>query len=224
MEYKLIINSKNYEESTLENFNQILKACENLNDYAKDLDVEIILCPSIIDLKESTKSNITIYSQHIDPKYPGAQTGFIIPKLIKSLGVKGSLISHSEHILNYDQIEKNIGFCKENDLFSCVCARDEKSAEKISKFHPDFIAVEPKELIGGDISISTAKPELITKSLEVISQVKPIPKLLVGAGVKNQEDVKKSVELGAKGILVASGVVKAQDIEGAIKDLLDGFK
>ncbi len=41
--------------------------------------------------------------------------------------------------------------------------------------------------------------------------------------MKDREDVKKAVELGAKGILVASGVVKSENPEEAISDLLMGF-
>jgi triosephosphate isomerase len=55
-----------------------------------------------------------------------------------------------------------------------------------------------------------------------VNSVEKIP-VLCGAGVKNGEDVRKAKELGAKGILVASGVVKAENPEEAIRDLLEGF-
>ena len=228
MEYKLIINCKNYTESTLNNFSKILTVCEKLMPKAKKLGVDIILCPSILDLKDASKSKVKIYAQHIDVKEIGAQTGYVVPQLIKDLGISGTLISHSEHILDLKEILKSIEIAKKFDLETCVCARDSSAAKKISKFGPQFIAVEPKELIGGDISISTAKPELITKSLRAISPLLSSPSilsptLLVGAGVKNSKDVKKSIELGAKGILVASGVVKAKNIQKAIEELLDGF-
>ena len=44
--------------------------------------------------------------------------------------------------------------------------------------------------------------------------------VLCGAGIHTGEDVKKSRELGAKGILVASGVVKAKDQRKALKELI----
>ena len=47
--------------------------------------------------------------------------------------------------------------------------------------------------------------------------------LIVGAGVKNSMDVKISQDLGAKGVLVASGVTKADDPEAAVRDLCSGF-
>ena len=84
---------------------------------------------------------------------------------------------------------------------------------------PDFIAVEPAELIGGDISISSAQPGLITKSVNAAGKVP----LLIGAGIKNSKDVEIGIGLGAKGILVASGIVKDKNIDEAILDLLQGF-
>ena len=88
---------------------------------------------------------------------------------------------------------------------------------------PDFVAVEPPELIGGDISVSKAQPELVKDSVEAVKAVSPDVKVLCGAGVKNGEDVKSALELGAKGVLLASGVVKAKDAEAVMRDLIKGL-
>jgi triosephosphate isomerase len=222
MKYKLIINCKNYEESTGNEFSKILDACVALHDKAKQYDVDLIVVPSTIDLKDSVKS-VQTYAQHIDVKNPGSQTGYVVPKILKNIGVKGTLISHSEHLLENSLIEETILKAKELGFETCVCARDPHAAYEVSKFAPDMIAVEPQELIGGDISISTAKPEIITDSINAIANSEHKPLLLVGAGIKNRGDVSKAVELGAMGILVASGVVKAPHIYNAIDDLLEGF-
>ena len=92
----------------------------------------------------------------------------------------------------------------------------------IAFLEPDMIAMEPPELIGGDISVSTARPEAIVETIEAVKSVKSVP-VLVGAGIKNGQDVKKAIELGAKGVLVASGIVKAKDPKKAINDLVDGM-
>lgn len=218
--YKLVINLKTYEESFDSNAVKIAKLCKELEKEAKKRDVEIVLCPNMIDLKDVRDQKVNVYFQHFDDFRFGANTGFIPVDFVKELKVRGSLISHSEHILSLKEIEKRVKLLNELSLESVVCARDVKTAKKIAKFKPTYIAVEPKELIGGDISISTAKPQLIVKSLEAVGSIP----LLVGAGVKTREDVKKSIELGAKGILVASGVVKAKDVKAAIYDLLLGFE
>lgn len=217
--YKLIINLKNYEESTNENAIKIAKICKKLEKAAKKKDVEIILCPSILDLKDVVKQKVKVFSQHIDDYNYGAHTGYIIPSAIKKAGAIGTLINHSEHRLTLKKIENEIKIAKELKLISCVCTRNVKETEKIAKLNPDFIAVEPKELIGGDISISTAKPELIKNSVKASKKIQ----LLAGAGVKNSLDVKTAIKLGSIGILVASGVVKSKNIEKTITELLSGF-
>lgn len=221
MEYKLIINLKTYEESTDKKAIKIANICKELAPLAKKKKVEIILCPQYIDLKDIIKTKITTFSQHLDDINYGSHTGYIVPNVIKQIGAKGSLINHSEHNLAEDlkKLESTINAAKSTNLITCVCARDEKIARKITKFKPDYIAVEPKELIGGDISISTANPNLIKKSIKAVGNIP----LLVGAGIKNKQDVKIAIELGAKGILVASGVVKAKNIKAAITDLIEGF-
>lgn len=219
MKYKLIINLKTYEESTCENAIKIAKIAKKLESEATKKDVEIILCPQNIDIKDIANIGVKTYSQHIDAISFGANTGWVVADSVKKAGSNGTLISHSEHILELNEIDKRIKICREAGIECCVCARTKKDVSEISKLNPDYIAVEPKELIGGDISISTAKPELIEESVKA---VKGIP-LLVGAGVKNSTDVKKGIELGARGILVASGVVKAKDIEKTLKELISGF-
>ncbi len=219
MKYKFIINFKIYKEAICENAIKIAKICKKLEKRAKKKNVEIILAVVATDIKDIVKTKVKTYSQHIDNFDFGSHTGFIIPSLIKFVGVKGSLINHSEHRIDFKKIEENIKALGKIKLESCVCAENSKEVKKIVKFKPDFIAIEPRELIGGNISISTAKPELIKNSLKV---AKKIP-LLVGAGIKNKNDVKKAIEFGASGILVASGIVKAKNIEKAILDLLEGF-
>ncbi|MFH1229459.1 MAG: triose-phosphate isomerase, partial [Candidatus Aenigmatarchaeota archaeon] len=84
--------------------------------------------------------------------------------------------------------------------------------------------IEPPELIGGDISVSTAQPEIIKTAVNCVKSVSPNTKVLCGAGVKTSEDVRKSIELGASGVLLASGVAKAPDIKKAMEELINGMK
>lgn len=219
MKYKLIINLKAYEEGLGENALVLANICKSLEKEANAKNVEIILCPSMVDIKDIVRSGVKTYSQHIDNYDYGAHTGSVIPHSIKCAGASGSLINHSEHRIDSSEITANISILKELGLKSCICVENASEVKKVSKFKPDYIAVEPKELIGGDISISTAQPSLISDS---VTKANKIP-LLVGAGVKNGKDVKVAVKLGSMGILVASGVVKVKDPKGAILDLLSGF-
>ena len=220
MEQILLINLKTYGEGTGEKAKELAKAAEKL----RNEDVEIILAVQPADIQMIAKEvNIPVFSQHVDPVSFGSHTGWILPESVKQAGATGTLLNHSERQIDTETLKKSIFRCREIGLRIVVCADTPEKAKEVASLKPDYIAIEPPELIGGDISVSKAKPEVITQSIEKVNEVENIP-VLCGAGVKNREDVSKAKELGAKGILVASGVVKADNPEEAIKDLLEGFR
>ncbi|RLF32039.1 MAG: triose-phosphate isomerase [Candidatus Aenigmatarchaeota archaeon] len=211
----IIVNMKTYLQSIGE---KAIKLAKSAAKVSEKTGAEIILAPQLTDLKEVAKI-VPAYSQHIDPIEPGAHTGHVLGESLKDAGATGVIINHSEDVVPFDDIKKNIEKARSLGLTTVVCAPSAIEAEEIAKFSPDFIAVEPPELIGGDISVSTAKPELIEETVKGVHKVNPNIKVLCGAGVKTGKDVKKAMELGAEGILVASGVVKAEDPEAALMDL-----
>ena len=91
-------------------------------------------------------------------------------------------------------------------------------ARSLAAFRPTAIAVEPPELIGSGVSVSTARPEVVEESVKVIKAVSPQTLALVGAGVSNATDLKKAMELGAEGVLLASAYVKAKDPETWLRE------
>ena len=56
------------------------------------------------------------------------------------------------------------------------------------------------------------------KAADAVKNAKNSTKLLCGAGIVSGEDVAKAIELGSKGILVASGIIKANDWNKIIND------
>ena len=96
-------------------------------------------------------------------------------------------------------------------MISIVCVKDIAEVKKYVRLDPDFIAIEPPELIGSGKSVSKEKPELIVKAASIVNSSKNKTKLLCGAGIVSGEDVSKAIELGSKGILVASGIIKAKN-------------
>gem|GEM_PF-1918602 len=101
---------------------------------------------------------------------------------------------------------------------TCVCANTSRVGKALAALSPEMIAVEPPELIGSGISVSKAKPQVITNSVRMIKAVNPKIHVLCGAGVTTGEDVATALRLGSEGILVASGVVKAKDHEAVLRD------
>lgn len=214
----IIVNYKAYEEVEGSRGAMISGICEEV---AKESGVSIVVSPPQVQLSSTASLvDIPVLAQHVDAFTPGSRTGWITPSMVKAAGAKGTLINHSEHPVSLDYIAKVVALCKELDLVTVVCADTVDTARDIAPFGPDFIAVEPPELIGGDISVTTAKPEVVSDAVKAVHEVDPFIKVLCGAGVKTGNDVKVAIELGAEGVLLASGVVKASSIKSALRELI----
>jgi triosephosphate isomerase len=147
----------------------------------------------------------------------------MIPELLKISKVNGSLINHSEHRITSKEIQKLVLKLKELKMTSIVCVKDVAEVKKYAKLNPDYIAIEPPELIGSGKAVSKEKPGLIIKAAEAVKSAKNNTKLLCGAGIVSGEDVTKAVELGSKGILVASGIIKAKNWNKIISEFAEAL-
>ena len=203
-----IINCKNYEEIAGEKIIKFVKMAEKIS---KKYKVKIAISPPQHLIGLVANSSIPIFAQHIDDHKVGSTTGYIIPELLKKSKVKGSLINHSEHRISSSEIQKLVLKLKELKMISIICVKDVAEVKKYSKLNPDYIAIEPPELIGSGKAVSKEKPELIEKAAKAVESAKNNTKLLCGAGIVSGQDVAKALELGSKGILVASGIVKVKD-------------
>jgi triosephosphate isomerase len=213
----LLINFKTYEEGTGE---RGLKMAKIIEKVAAERGANIAIAVQIAEIHRiSSEVSIPVYSQHMDGIHFGANTGWILPETIKAAGAIGTVLNHAEHQMETERLRESIDRAKEIRLRTVVCANTPDFAKGVAKFSPNYIAVEPPELIGGTVSVSTAKPEVITNSLKVVGKIP----LLVGAGVKTKEDVKKGIQLGASGIFVASAVMKALNPEKIVKELAEGL-
>ena len=157
-------------------------------------------------------------AQHVDNAKVGSTTGFVIPELIKKSGAKGSLINHSEHRIPSKEIAQLVQRLKKLKMTSVVCVKNVAEAKKYARLNPDYIAIEPPELIGSGKAVSKERPGLITNAAIAVKKAKNKTKLLCGAGIVSGQDVAKSIELGSKGILVASGIVKAKNWKKIIEE------
>ena len=128
-------------------------------------------------------------------------------------GHVGTLLNHSDYRLDFKMIEETM--LNLEGIKVCVCCKDVEEGIKIAGFNPDWLAFEPPELIGNkEKSVSSERPEDIRR---LVSSVQC--SVLVGAGVHDAEDVRVALEMGAKGILVATDVVKAVDPEKELREL-----
>ena len=216
----IVLNFKTYPEARGMNGLRLSQIAQKVADKTH---LNIIVCPQAIDLKEiAPKLNIPVFAQHVDNLAPGKSTGSIVIESIAECNVHGSLLNHSEKRLDPEDIKQTVLRMKEIDLKTIVCVRDNKEAKKIASMkpvRPDFVAIEPPELIGGELSVSTAKPDIIKKSVQTCQEVN----VLVGAGIKDNNDMKMALVYGAKGVLLSSHFVHAKDPEKFLLDLVAGL-
>lgn len=163
--------------------------------------------------------SLEVWSQHLDPVGQGGFTGWLEPKTAMHRGAQGTIINHAEHKVEMDHVKRLLPQLP--DSFPvCGCAADLEEAKSLAEMGPTFIAVEPPELIGGDISVTTADPSIVSDTVAVVKATNPDVRVLCGAGVKNGQDVATAIKLGAEGVLLASGVTKASDVASVLNDLV----
>jgi triosephosphate isomerase len=217
----IVLNVKTYDEAT---WLKALEIAKLMDKISKETDTSMGIAVQATDISLCAKNvSIPVFAEHIDPVKPGSHTGWTLPEAIKAAGAVGTLINHSEHRLKLADIDICITRVKELELDHIVCSNNISTSKAIAAFSPNFIAVEPPELIGGDISVTSADPGIISGSVDEVRSVDKKVKVLCGAGVKNGKDVAKAVELGSDGVLLASGIVKAKDKEKVIRDLASGL-
>jgi triosephosphate isomerase len=215
----LIINFKNYEEVL---GGRAVKLAKAAHQVAEKLKVEIVVAPPQPSLALIAKNvSIPVISQHVDDEKMGASTGFFVPEIAKSCGAVGSLINHSEHRIEMKSIASLVERIRNIGMTSIVCAREPHEVLEISAFKPDFIAIEPPQLIGSGRAVSKENPAIITKSIQGAGSRSSI---ICGAGITDEGDVAKAMDLGSHGILVASGIVKASSWHEKIAELAFGMK
>jgi triosephosphate isomerase (TIM) len=217
----LVINLKNYNEISGDNSTKIVQDAKNASLLNHK---DIIIAPPPSSILALSKIRIPLVSQHVDDVPLGATTGFIVPEIIKSYGAVGSLINHSEHKIGHSHIKNLVKRLRELDMISIVCADDLDEVKAVSQFSPDFLAIEPPELIGKGVAVSKANPSIIKDSVKVVKGVSSEVKVLCGAGIVDKYDVEKASELGAEGILISSGVVKSSSWYSKILELSSVLK
>jgi len=215
-----IVNFKTYSESTGDN---ALKLAKAVKEVRSETGKEIIVAPQFSDIYPVAKVGVPVFAQHIDSIAPGSHTGHVLAEAVKEAGAIGTLINHSERQLELAEIEAAINAARRVGLLTVVCANDIAKASAVAAFKPDFVAVEPPELIGSGIPVSKANPEIVRGTVKAVQNVAPDVGVLCGAGISKGEDVRAALELGTKGVLLASGIVKAQDPKKALVQLVEGI-
>lgn len=212
----IVVNFKAYAEASGERAVELARICKKVGEETR---IRIVAAVQVADLEKCVGTGVECWVQHVDPETPGKHTGYVVIEDVLAAGAKGTLLNHSEHKLDWEVLMatmKRIDF----KLETCICAATVDEARRVCYLKPDYVAYEPPELIGSkDKSVSSEKPEVIK---DVVHSAKC--SVLVGAGVHKAEDVKVGLELGARGVLVASDVVLSKEPEKELRELVSAFK
>ncbi|MFA5828766.1 MAG: triose-phosphate isomerase [Candidatus Shapirobacteria bacterium] len=214
----ILVNFKIYRETFGEGATRLAAACKIV---AEKTGVQIIPVVSAIDAYRIIKEvGMEVMVQHTDGMVEGTKSGFVSTEQAVLAGISGSLVNHSEHKVKPGTIKKMLAVWPEK-FKSVVCIQTQGQTERWAKnIKPDFIAYEPSYLIAcQERSVATEKPEVIEK---IVDRYRGIP-VLVGAGIHSVEDVRISLSLGAKGILISSFIVKSANPEADLLKLAEVF-
>jgi triosephosphate isomerase len=207
MKFYIIINFKTYRQgkATIKLAKEIQKIDKNIIIGVQPEEVALV--------SKSTK--LEVFSEHCDYQTPGKNTGFILPEGLKAVGAKGVFLNHSEHPISITKIEKTVKHCKKVGLKTAVFADTLEHAIKIKKFRPDFLIIEPPELVGGEKSITTARQGLIKS----IKRKLKYP-FIVGAGIRDNHDIILAGKLGSSGVALSSAIMTSKKPSLVLKKLL----
>ena len=217
---RIVVNAKAYLEVTgAAGGLRLARACVRATEAT---GAAIALAPPLAELASLARHrsiDIPLFGQHCDAREPGAATGWVTAEALAAAGASGSIVNHAEHKLPHDDVGRIVSRLAASGLASLVCADSLAEARALAAFKPTMLAVEPPELIGGDVSVTSADPAIVSDAVKAVRKVAPKTLVLCGAGVKTGADVAAALRLGAHGVLLASGVVKARDPLAALKDL-----
>lgn len=218
----VIVNVKTYPQATGRRLDAFL---DDVADVAAGED-RLAFAVQAADLHRAAapERDLTVLAQHVDPDPLGSHTGAVTPEAVRDADAVGSLINHAERQVPDDHVRAAVVRLRDLDLASVVCADDLDAARRVAGTGPDMVAIEPPELIGGAVSVTSADPDIVADGVEAVRSVDEGIAVLCGAGVKTGDDVAKAVELDADGVLLASGVVKAKDPAKVLEDLLGGLE
>ena len=189
-------------------------------DVAAETAADVAIAPQAADIAAVGDTGIETWAQHVSPVEPGSRTGSTLAERVAANGATGTLINHSEKRLRLADIDAAIDAAERAGLDTIVCANNPEQIAAVTALGPDAVAVEPPELIGTGTPVSQADPDIVRNAVEAAAEIDPSVDVLCGAGISTREDVQAAADLGAEGVLLASGVAKAEDPAAALRALV----
>jgi triosephosphate isomerase len=183
-------------------------------------DARIAVAPQAAHLERVAATGVETWAQHVSPVDHGSNTGTTLAEAAADAGATGTLLNHSEKRLKLADVDAGLRAAERAGLETVACANNPRQSGAVAALGPDAVAVEPPELIGGDVSVATADPAVVEDSVAAVNAVDESVETFCGAGVSDGSDVAAAGDLGAEGVLLASAVAKADDPRAVLEDLV----
>ena len=208
---------KTYKQSTGD---QVIKLLSSVKKIIAKTNVPIIAVAQATDIYRIRKElDIEVWAQHVDPIDPEKNTGWISPYSVKEAGATGILINHSEHKVKEKVIIETIKKARQYNLKIVLIGQTVEMIKKFDSFDIDFLSFEKEDLIASPISMIDQQEETIKSLVKIVKHP-----LIIGAGINDGEDTRKSKAVGAVGVLMATYFVTAPNPEKKLRELAEGFR
>ena len=106
------------------------------------------------------------------------------------------------------------------ELITILCADSIKEARMLAMLNPIIMLCEPTELIGTG---QTSDDSYILETNHQVKSVNSDILMMQGAGIMNENDVYRTIKLGADGTGCTSGIVKAKDPKLMLKLMIEAI-
>jgi triosephosphate isomerase (TIM) len=218
----IFVNFKTYLEGSGENAKKLALIMEQVSSESQIKLIPVVQAGDVREIVQTVK--LEVWVQHVDLEEYGAHTGATLPESVMEDGATGTFLNHSEHRFeSFEALQKANARAKSVGLKTLIFAGNTAQLISIVSLNPDFVSYEPPELVGStSTSVSKEKPEIISEAVE-IAKKKSLP-LIVGAGIKSEEDVRKSLELGASGFAIAKSIVTSANPKEELLNLIKGYQ
>ena len=193
---------------------------------SKKYNISIIFDPQYVDIPvivEETE-NLFVFSQHMDDIEIGRGVGSVLPEALKEVGVVGTILNHNERSITLNQINRSIKRANDVGLATLVCTDSPEEAAAIAYLNPNIILAEPPELIESGKSVVKVISNFISHA---ISNVKSInPKVIVGcgAGIKDADDVREIIKMGAELTGSTSAILKSENPVRKLEEMVAAMR
>jgi len=218
-----VINCKAYLEMT---GRRALATAKIADQVSEETGVSFLMIVQLTDIAPVSQEvrNVAVFAPHLDPVRPGPHTGHVLAEALSEAGADGALINHAERKLTLSDIRVAIDRAREVGLASMVCANTPLEAKAIAVFKPDFMVVEPPELIGTGKAVSTTIKDFIPEAVKAVKSVDPHIIVFTGAGITYPKDAEEAIRMGAEGTGGSKFMTNIADKKRILLDMANAVK